>query len=187
MYLQTAKRSALQPPVGRAYRLHLSDRGIEMTNVQFSSGVFVRGHSFQRGDLPLFVVDANGLPTSPYIVRYTIYYQPKQGCPIQAGPVDRTPVNVGVGEYYATGNAGECHQPGDWYVLWWYQESFGSERVELRYPFKIFDSSQFAVACATGPGLGGGTAWGGCGCQVLHGPYAWNCTNPCVRRTGCCL
>ena len=154
------------------------------TNAQFSSGVFVRGHSFQRGDLPLFLVDASGSPTSPYIVRYTIYFQPKSGCPIRSGPEDRTPVMADIGEYYATGTAGECHQPGDWFVLWWYQESFGSERFEVRYPFKVFDSSQFALSCA--PARGSSNGYGGA-CRPPQGPYAWSCTNPCACRTGCCL
>lgn len=156
-------------------------------SAQFSSGVFVRGHSFQRGDLPLFLVDASNSPISPYVVRYTIFYVPKSGCPIRAGASDRTPVMAAVGEYYATGVAGECHQPGDWYVLWWYQESIDSVKVELKYPFKIFDSSQFAVACAP---TRGSSSYHGCGCGAAQGPYAWNCTNPCAPcacRSGCCL
>lgn len=118
------------------------------SNATGSSGVFVWGHVFQRGDLPLFVTDLNYNPLSPYSVRYTIVTHMKgsQGV-IRVGPEDRVPVQVGVGEYYATGVAGQCGQPGDWCVKWHIQEFFEGPIMEATYCFKVFDASQY---CAQG-------------------------------------
>lgn len=140
--------------------------------VRFSPGVFVWGHVFQRGDLPLYIQDATGNPASPSIVQYTMFrYVKGNPNPVQVGPCGRTPVTADLGEYYATGVAGECGQPGDWFVQWVYQEAFDSQKVEAIFPFKVFNSADFPVACATS------TSSSSCGCK--RGAMAWSCRNPC--------
>lgn len=122
-----------------------------MSPPKFSPGVFVTGHTFQRGDLPLYIWDPAGNPAAPYAVTYTLfYYAPGSSCAAQAGPADRVPATLDSGEYYVTGVAGSCGQPGDWYVRWVWQESFGSQKVEVIFPFKVFDSSQYSLACNGG-------------------------------------
>lgn len=123
-----------------------------------SPGVFRFGHVFQRGDLPIYITDLADNPMSPYLVRYTMYYWPKGSqSKIRVGAEDRTPVNTGVGEYYATGVAGQCGQPGDWCVEWKIQESFGSPMVTEVFNFKVFDSSQY---CGQGS-----SSSSSCGCS----------------------
>jgi hypothetical protein len=113
-----------------------------------SPGVFVWGHVFQRGDLPLYVYDGAGNPFSPSKVTFTMYHTPKgQSCPRQCGPANRTPVTAGVGEYYVSGVAGELGQTGDWTVKWVYEEAPGWPAVEVPFHFKVYDSSQFAASC----------------------------------------
>lgn len=116
-----------------------------------SPGVFVWGHVFQRGDLPLFVTDLSGNPVTPYSVRYTMFYKPKNAtCFVRVGPKDRVPVTVGVGEFYATGVAGQCGQPGDWCVEWKTQEVFEGPVIADKFCFKVFDSAQYCATLSTG-------------------------------------
>ena len=82
-----------------------------------SPGVFKWGQVFQRGDLPIFITDLANNPVSPFKVTYTLFYV-GSGCARQVGPADRVPVQADVGEYYVSGVAGECAQPGDWLVEW---------------------------------------------------------------------
>lgn len=119
--------------------------------VRFSPGIFVWGHVFQRGDLPLFVRDLAGNPVSPAVVSYTLFRYPKGiPNPIQVGAEGRTPVTADVGEYYVSAVSGEGGQSGDWYVRWIWQESIGSLETEVVFPFKVYDSSQFASAGSSG-------------------------------------
>lgn len=139
-----------------------------------SSGVFVWGHVFQRGDLPLFVTDLANNPLDPYSVKYTMYYYPKNAqCATRVGPECRTPVRVDVGEYYATGVAGQCGQPGDWCVEWKVQEVFNGPVLSSKFCFKVFDSSQYCNY--------GGTSSGGC--SSVNTP-ACGCKKPCSCSCG---
>lgn len=133
-----------------------------------SSGVFVWGHVFQRGDLPLFVTDFSGNPVGPYKVTYTMYFHPSNAaCGFRVGPEDRTPVNVGTGEYYATGIAGQCGQPGTWCVVWKVQEVFEGPVISDKFCFQVFDASQYCPP-------GGGSQ----SCPSTNTP-ACGCRRPC--------
>lgn len=113
-------------------------------------GVFVWQHVFQSGDLPIYFAKPSG-PIDPYSVSYTFKYTPKGSeCPIVAGPSNRTPVRTGVGEYYATGIAGQCGQPGGtWVICWQYQETLGSPTQEVCQTFVVFDSSTYCAPSCT--------------------------------------
>lgn len=109
-----------------------------------SPGVFRNGHTFQRGDLPIYITDGVGSPFDPYSVRYTVFYQPKESRNLaQVGPSDRVPVKADLGEYYATGYAGESGQPGQWYIRWTLQEYFGGPLVTQEFGFSVFDTASF--------------------------------------------
>lgn len=134
-----------------------------------SPGVFRVGHVFQRGDLPLLVTDFKGNLFSPYSVRYTLLYMPKDSqCLVRAGACGRTPVMADVGEYYATGCAGECGQPGQWYVRWVLQEYFDGPLTTQEFGFVVFDTATYCVgSCSSGSTSGtssGRSAWN-CGCN----------------------
>jgi hypothetical protein len=150
--------------------------------VKSSPGVFKVGHVYQREDLPIYITDTSGNPLDPYRVTYRLLYQPQQHysdrpavpChPIVAGPCTRTPVKATIGEYYATGCAGECGQPGQWFVRWFIQEYFQGPLLEEQFGFEVFDTSQYLPA---GAGMAGRSS--GCGSAPTTGP--WCCQpNPC--------
>jgi len=154
-----------------------------------SPGIFKWGYVFQRGDLPIFITDTAGNPVSPYKVTYSLLYQGKGECsPRRAGPCDRTPVQGDVGEYYVSGVAGCCGQPGQWFVEWKFQEAFGSTWSTTTMGFTVFDTSQLAPA--TYGRLGCGCSSGsGCGCTNLNpvGSCQWGCTGSgCLTQTSSC-
>jgi len=130
----------------------------------------VWGHVFQRGDIPFYVTDLAGNPLSPYSVRYTMYFTPKNGtCPVRVGPEDRIPVQVDVGEYYATGVAGQCGQPGDWCVRWKAQEVFEGPTISDTFCFKVFDYAQYCAPGAISTG-----------CSSINTPACrWCCRSSC--------
>lgn len=115
-----------------------------------SPGVFKCGHLFQRGDLPIYIVDRNGFPFSPYHINYTLlyhhwskYHEPHYQDFLKVYPCHRVPVQANVGEYYATGYAGEGGQPGQWYVEWVLQEYFQGPLQEDRFGFRVFSPADF--------------------------------------------
>ncbi len=121
----------------------------------FSPGIFQVGHVFQQGDLP-FYSTSGGNASDPYLVTYTVFWlNPQDPNPVQVGAAGRTPLHAATGEYYASGIAGTCGQPGNWYVEWTYQETSGSPSVKVVFPFKVFDSAQYCVPCC---GQSGGWA-----------------------------
>jgi hypothetical protein len=155
--------------------------------VKTSPGVFRWGYVFQRGDLPIFITDPAGNPADPFKITYSLSFQPKGApCPRPAGPCDRVPVHADVGEYYVSGVAGQCGQPGQWFVDWKYQESFGSQLIADRMGFQVFDTAQLApVTYVSYPcGCSSGS---GCGCSNLNprGGCEWGCRNPCLRTVPC--
>lgn len=119
--------------------------------VKSSPGVFKCGHLFQRGDLPIYIVDGAGSPFSPYSIKYTLLYHPKPRehhgphCShlIKVFPCHRMPVQADIGEYYATGYAGEGGQSGQWYVEWVFQEYFEGPLQEDRFGFEVFSPAEF--------------------------------------------
>lgn len=150
-------------------------------------GVFKRGYIFQRGDLPLFITDSSGNATNPYKVTFTLYYRAGNSpCELQVGPIDRTPVQAKIGEYYVSGVAGECGQPGQWYVEWKYQESFGSQWVTDKMGFSVFETTQFAPVTYTSYPCGCGNS-SGCGCTIANprGGCQWGCRNSCLQVSSC--
>lgn len=127
----------------RGSTLHLSGRVIRVSNLPKSSpGIFAFGYVFQRGDLPIYITDPAGNPASPAVINYTLFAYPKgSACAFQTGPANRTPVSAGVGSFYVSGVAGECGQPGRWYVQWNWAESVNSPMNQDTFGFVIFDSA----------------------------------------------
>lgn len=108
--------------------------------------VFRWGHVFTRFDLPLYIKDSScTLPRGPFEVTYAMYRLLGNGIYQLAGPSCRTPVNQRVGEYYATGTAGEFGQPGDWQIRWSIRRSFNDPVVTKTYSFRVVDSVSSAI------------------------------------------
>lgn len=111
--------------------------------VKSSPGVFKCGYLFQRGDLPIYIVDRVNSPFSPYSVKYTLIYQTSSQELLKVFPCNRMPVQADIGEYYATGYAGEGGQPGQWYIEWTLQEYFQGPIQEDRFGFRVFSPAEF--------------------------------------------
>jgi len=108
--------------------------------VKSSPGVFKCGHLFQRGDLPIYIVDGSDSPFSPYSIKYTLVYHQN----LKVYPCYRVPVQADVGEYYATGYAGEGGQPGQWYIEWTIQEYFQGPLQEDKFGFEVFSPAEYS-------------------------------------------
>lgn len=94
---------------------------------------------FQRGDLPVFVCDQH-TPMIPYRVTYRLLQVRADGSRKLIGPRDRVPAAGDVGEFYATGQAGQGGQVGQWMIEWQLQRTSQSrpEYVEMR--FQVLDA-----------------------------------------------
>jgi len=114
---------------------------------------------FERGGLPVFLCERSG-PISPVWVRFTLYQVcPNGGTRWRKGPAQRTPAQGVVGEYYATGRAGESGQPGDWVIVWEFRRNLQSATQSKEMEFQVFD----AVAAADPRDV-----------TVRHRKFGWN-------------
>lgn len=93
----------------------------------------------QRGDLSIYISDRAG-PVSPFRVTFTMFQVRPNGTRVQVGPAHRTPASGVVGEFYATGRAGETGQPGDWVIRWEYQRSFNGAFQTKEQEFRVLDA-----------------------------------------------
>jgi hypothetical protein len=98
------------------------------------------GQNFSMGDLALYVTGPNGQPISPFEVFYTLYRVLSNNTPHQVGPSNRTPILQSIGEYHATGTAGQLGQPGDWQIHWHFRRTFNNPVETEVHAFKVVDS-----------------------------------------------
>lgn len=111
---------------------------------------FRYGHRFQRGDLSIYLCDLGG-PVLPAHISYTLYQFRSDGSRFRVGPRDRQPVPGTCGEFYVTGTAGECGQPGCWAVEWKIQRN-GLAPVQVKMmEFMVVDAVLAACPCDTTP------------------------------------
>lgn len=98
----------------------------------------------QRGDLPIYICDSVG-PVSPVWVGFTMYQVLPCGARRRVGPFQRTPAKGTVGEFYATGRAGESGQPGQWVIVWDWRHYFNGAVQSKEMEFQVLDA--VAAAC----------------------------------------
>jgi hypothetical protein len=93
----------------------------------------------QRGDLPVLVCDRH-TPMVPFRVTYSLVQIRSDGSRQHVGPRDRVPAAGDVGEFYATGRAGESGQAGQWLIEWKFQRTPDAlpEVAEMR--FQVLDA-----------------------------------------------
>ena len=152
--------------------------------VRSSPGVFKWGHLFQRGDLPIYITDTAGNPFDPHSVKYSLLYRAHKHYPdrhavprhpVIVGVCHRTPVQAAPGEYYATGCAGECGQPGQWFARWVVQEYSQGPLLEEQFGFEVFDTAAYFP-----PGVGMAGRPSGCNTPGIRPSCRWCCKpNPC--------
>jgi hypothetical protein len=81
---------------------------------------FRRGQELGRGDIDLFLTDANGNAANPAEITFSIYYV-DPGPPeaeVLIGPVDRVPANPQLGEFYAPLLIPSTAQTGTYRIRW---------------------------------------------------------------------
>jgi hypothetical protein len=98
------------------------------------------GQDIQRGMLGIWLRDYKNCPISPFKVTYTLFMVTPSGQLSQVGPCERTPAKGALGEFYATGIAGDLGQPGLWSIRWTYQVSFNGPRYYESMQFNVFDA-----------------------------------------------
>jgi hypothetical protein len=94
----------------------------------------------QRGDLSVFVCERH-TPLIPFRVTYSLAQVRPDGTRKYVGPRGRVPAAGDVGEFYATGRAGESGQSGQWVIEWTFQRTQQSagEAAEMR--FQVLDAA----------------------------------------------
>lgn len=86
--------------------------------------VFTQGQVLARGDLDIFLSNSDGNPTNAFSISYAVYYvDPTTGSEVLIGSAARTPVNPGVGEYYASLQIPPSAAPGDYRIRWRFRET----------------------------------------------------------------
>jgi len=101
-----------------------------------------------RGDLDIFLTDSNGVPTNPFSITYSIYYQdpgpPAVEVLIGAGGV--IPVNPAVGEFYAALMVPTDAIPGTYRLKWTIQDTAVSVPVEVVQEFAVIKSTDLVAS-----------------------------------------
>jgi hypothetical protein len=90
--------------------------------------VFTQGQTLTRGDLDLFLTNAQSFPTNAAEIYYAIYYV-DPGPPeteVLIGSDQRVPVNPAVGEYYASLMVPTTATVGTYRIRWTFKETISS-------------------------------------------------------------
>lgn len=95
--------------------------------------------ALQRGDLSVFIHDGSNA-IAPVRVAYSLAQLRLDGSRKYVGPQNRTPVKGSLGEFYATGRAGESGQPGQWIIEWLFQRTFQSDVQRTEMYFQVLDA-----------------------------------------------
>jgi len=86
--------------------------------------VFQQGEVLERGDLDIFLSNAQGNPSNAYEISYALYFvDPATQQEVLIGSSARTPVNPTVGEYYASLQIPANAAPGDYRIRWVFRET----------------------------------------------------------------
>jgi len=86
--------------------------------------VFTQGQVLARGDLDIFLSNSDGNPINAFSISYAVYYvDPTTSSEVLIGSATRTPVNPGVGEYYASLQIPPSAAPGDYRIRWRFRET----------------------------------------------------------------
>lgn len=100
-----------------------------------------------RGDLDIFLTNAQGNPTNAAEITYAIYYV-DPGPPeaeVLIGSDARTPVNPAVGEYYAALMIPAAATIGNYRIRWTFREFISSPQQQVVQEFAVVASSQLIV------------------------------------------
>ena len=95
--------------------------------------VFTAGQTLGRGDLDIFLTNAEGNAANAAQITYAIYWvDPDPPYPeVLIGSATRTPMNPAVGEYYAAFNVPPGATPGDYRIRWTFRQLTNSGEQEV--------------------------------------------------------
>lgn len=96
--------------------------------------------TMQRGDLSVFIHDGRNA-IRPVKVAYNLAQLRPDGSRKYVGPQYRAPVSGSLGEFYATGRAGESGQPGRWVIEWLFQRAPHSDVQIVEMHFQVLDAA----------------------------------------------
>jgi len=114
------------------------------------SVVFSPGQTLGRGDLDMFLSNANGNAANAYSITYAIYYvDPDTSAEVLIGSATRTPVNPAVGEYYASLQVPTTSLAGDYRIRWTFAEFSSSPSQQVVQEWAVVASSQLSSATYT--------------------------------------
>jgi len=111
---------------------------------------FTPGQTLGRGDLSIFLTDANGVPANAALISYALYYvDPIGPTEVLIGSATRTPVNPSVGEYYAALMVPPSAVDGTYRIRWTFQEFVNSPVQQVTQEFTVVATASLTVLTHT--------------------------------------
>ena len=104
------------------------------------------GNELSRGDLDIFLTNAEGNASNAASISYAIYfYDTALDTEVLIGSAERVPVNPSVGEYYAALLIPPSASSGTYRIRWNFREFSGSPIQQVVQEFAVVESSALSV------------------------------------------
>ena len=122
---------------------------------------FTPGQTLGRGDLDLFLTNANGNVSNAYSITFALYWvDPASGAEVLVGPSNRQPVNPAVGEYYAAVMIPTSATPGGYRIRWTFKQYSSDPDQQVVQEFAV-------VATGSDTGVGGTSTLSTCEADLV--------------------
>lgn len=108
---------------------------------------FQPGQTLQRGDLDIFLTDADENATNAAEITFALYFV-DPGPPeteVLIGAAQRTPINPAVGEYYASLMVPPTAVPGKYRIRWTFKQFVNSMPQQVVQEFNVSAPSNLVV------------------------------------------
>lgn len=105
--------------------------------------IYIPGQILDQGDLDIFLTNAVGNPTNAAEITYAIYYvdpTPPE-TEVLIGSATRTPINPGVGEYFASLMIPPSAIVGDYRIKWTIREFAGAPQQQVVQEFGVVSAT----------------------------------------------
>ena len=101
------------------------------------------GQVLQRGDLDIYLVDANSVPLDAYQISYNLFYVDPNppNLEVLIPPANRTPAHPAVGEYYAALMVPPSATLGTYRIRWTIKQTSGSPDQTVVQEFEVVDQA----------------------------------------------
>jgi len=111
---------------------------------------FSPGATLGRGDLDIFLTNAQGNAANAYEITFALYYvDPGSGDEVLIGSDSRTPVNPVTGEYYAALMVPPSAEAGEYRIRWTLKEFTNSPEQQVVQEWAVVESSALEAAVYT--------------------------------------